>query len=227
MRYYPVFLNLAGKQCVVIGGGKVAQRKVLSLLKAGASVTVISPALTPKLVGLKSRGSIRHIDRQYEDGDLKGAFLTVSATGAVGLNDKIAGSLNDSGGSLNESGGSIIASNGSLLNAADQPDKCDYIVPSQITCGQLAIAVSTSGISPALSRTIAAELRQMFGGDFSSYLSFLKKFRHKVIASTSRTPDRAALLKMAGSSASVAAVREGRLKELKAELTKRLDELSN
>lgn len=167
---------------------------------------MISPALTPGLAGLKNRGAIRHIDRQYEDGDLRGAFLTVSATGAVGLNDKITGGL---------------------VNAADQPEKCDYIVPSQITCGQLAIAVSTSGISPALSRTIAAELRQMFGGDFSSYLSFLKKFRQKVIASnTERTADKTALLKMAGSSASVAAVREGRLKELKARLSKMLRELS-
>ncbi|MBF0488355.1 MAG: bifunctional precorrin-2 dehydrogenase/sirohydrochlorin ferrochelatase [Nitrospirae bacterium] len=206
MKYYPVFLNLTGKKCVVIGGGKVAQRKVSSLLKAGAVVTVISPTLTPGLAGLKNRGAIRHIDRQYEDGDLMGAFLTVSATGAVGLNDKITGGL---------------------VNAADQPKKCDYIVPSQITCGQLAIAVSTSGISPALSRTIAAELRQMFGGDFSSYLSFLKKFRQKVIASnTERTADKTALLKMAGSSASVAAVREGRLKELKARLSKMLRELS-
>ncbi|MBF0459221.1 MAG: bifunctional precorrin-2 dehydrogenase/sirohydrochlorin ferrochelatase [Nitrospirae bacterium] len=207
MRYYPVFLNLTGKKCVVIGGGKVAQRKVLSLLKAGAAVTVISPALTPELIELKKRGAIMHIARQYEDGDLKGAFLTVSAADAPGLSD-------------------VIALDGSLLNAADEPDKCDYIVPSTVTRGQLAIAVSTSGISPALSRTIAAQLQEDFGRDFSSYLSFLKKFRSKAIAAIKNKSDRTALLKMAGNSASVAAVREGRLKELKAELSKRLSELS-
>ncbi|MEO5360917.1 MAG: bifunctional precorrin-2 dehydrogenase/sirohydrochlorin ferrochelatase [Nitrospirota bacterium] len=182
----------------------MAQRKVLSLIEAGAAVTVISPVLTPKLAALKKRGSIEHIPRYYEDGDLKGAFLTISAAGAAGLNDRI-------------------IADGSLLNAADEPDKCDFIVPSTVTRGQLTIAVSTSGISPALSRTIAAQLRENFSRDFSSYLSFLKKFRTKAIASNK--PEKADLLKMAGDSDSIAAVKEGRLKELKAELSKRLAEL--
>lgn len=184
----------------------MAQRKVLSLLEAGAAVTVVSPTLTPVLVNLKKRGAIAHIDRDFEDGDLRGAFLTACAAGAAGLNDRI-------------------AADGCLLNAADAPDKCDYIVPSTVTRGSLAIAVSTSGVSPALAATIAAQIRGDFGRDFASYLSFLKRFRNKAIASVKNKTEKAALLKMAGDSASIAAVKEGRLKELKAELSKRLADL--
>ena len=207
MRYYPVFLNLTKKRCVVIGGGKVAERKVLSLLKAGAAVTVASPELTPKLLELKGRGKIAHIARQYEEGDLKGAFLAVSAAGAAGLNDKI-------------------VSDGCLLNAADEPDKCDFIVPSTVTRGLLTVAVSTSGVSPALARTIGIHLRRKLGKDFASYLSFLKKFRKQALAGIKDKSKKAALLKMAGSGASVTAVSEGRLQELKADLVRRLEELS-
>ncbi|MCG6551355.1 MAG: bifunctional precorrin-2 dehydrogenase/sirohydrochlorin ferrochelatase [Candidatus Magnetominusculus sp. LBB02] len=181
----------------------MAERKVRSLLKAGASVTVVSPTLTPKLLALRGSGHINHIGRHYEDGDLKGAFLTISATGASGLNDKI-------------------VADGSLVNAADAPQMCDFIVPSSVTRGQLSIAVSTAGISPALSRTIADELHGMFGREFSSYLTFLKVFRNKVIASVKDKQARAALLKMAGDGTSVTAVRDGRLDELKSELTGRL-----
>ena len=91
MNYYPVFLNLQGKRVVVVGGGKVAQRKVLTLIKAGADITVISPLLTKRLQKEKEARHMRHLPRTYRKGDLKDSFMAIAATDSPEVNSKVAG----------------------------------------------------------------------------------------------------------------------------------------
>jgi precorrin-2 dehydrogenase/sirohydrochlorin ferrochelatase len=161
--YYPAFLNLKGKTAVVIGGGKVAERKVVSLLKAGSDVKVISPKLTKRIEKEKLRGRIKHIPRQYRRGDLKNAFLVIAATDSPTINDRVSKDAP------------------SIVNVVDIPDLCNFIAPSVMNRGALNIAVSTSGISPALSRSIRKELEKLYGPEFNNYLKLLKKIRSKAL----------------------------------------------
>lgn len=169
VKYYPAFLNLSDKKVVVAGGGKIAERKVLALLHAGASVTVISPSLTRQLRKEKEMKRIAHISRRYRRGDLKGSFLVIAATDSAEVN-------------------SLVAKDApSLVNVVDVPAECNFIVPSVIKRGPLTVAVSTGGISPALSRSIRKELEEIYGRDFAAYLAALKKIRAAVLR---RIPDK-------------------------------------
>ncbi len=165
--YYPVFLNLKGKRAVVIGGGKVAERKILTLLKARADITVISPQLTKRLKKLK--GKIKHIPRQYRKGDLKGSFLVIAATDSQAINKKVSEDAP------------------CLVNVVDAPSLCNFIVPAVVRRGPLTIAISTSGVSPALSRSIRKELERLYGPELADYLRSLEKIRVQAIK---EIPDR-------------------------------------
>lgn len=167
--YYPAFLNIKEKLCVVVGGGKVAERKVLSLLRCGAKIKIISPDLTKRLQKERDKGNITHICRKYIVGDLAGAFLVVAATSNEKTNTEIASMTSG------------------LINVVDRKDMANFIVPSVIRKGLLTIAISTSGASPAMSRTIRKELEALYDKDFSKYITFLKKFRSKIIE---KIPDR-------------------------------------
>jgi len=195
MPYYPVFLDLKGKRCVVAGGGRVAERKVLSLLDAGARVAVISPALTKKLSSYKGKGLIRHIPRNYRKGDLKGAFIAISATDSEEINGKVA----------REAGELNIP-----VNVVDKPALCSFIVPSVLRRGPLLIAVSTSGVSPALSRSIRLELERLYGKEFERYLKGLSTIREKAIKELPAR-HRRNLFKRLGSGDIILAVREGKV----------------
>jgi precorrin-2 dehydrogenase/sirohydrochlorin ferrochelatase len=161
--YYPAFLNLEGKKAVVVGGGKVAERKILTLLRAGASITVISPEITKRIGREKLKGRIRHISRQYQKGDVKVAFLVIAATDSHDINKRVAKDAP------------------CLVNVVDTPSLCNFIVPSVIQQGQLNIAISTSGISPALSKSIRKELEKLYGFEFSKYLRLIEKLRKKAM----------------------------------------------
>jgi len=153
MGFYPVFLDLTGRRCVVIGGGPVAEGKVTGLLAAGADVTVISPTVTTGLAEAARTRRISHRQRVYRDGDLAGAGLAFAATGDVAVNAAIAGEG---------------ARRGVLVNAADDPAHCDFILPSVLRRGALAIAVSTGGTSPALARVVRDELERHVGEDYAT-----------------------------------------------------------
>lgn len=157
--YYPVLLNLKGKEAVVIGGGKVAERKILALLMAGANITVIGPEITKRIEKEKLKGSIKHIPRQYKKGDTKKAFLVIAATSSQDVNKKVSEEAP------------------CLVNVVDSPSLCNFIVPSVIKRGSLTIAVSTSGISPTLSKSIRRELEKLYGPEFVGYLRLLEKIR--------------------------------------------------
>jgi precorrin-2 dehydrogenase/sirohydrochlorin ferrochelatase len=160
-RYYPVFLNLKGKKAVVVGGGKVAERKILSLLKAGSDVKVISPYLTKRLEKEKLRGRIKHTPRQYRKGDLESVFLVIAATDSGVINERVSKDAPY------------------LVNVVDTPHLCNFIVPSIVNRGLLTIAVSTSGVSPGLSRSIRKELEKLYGPEFANYLKSVKVIRAK------------------------------------------------
>ncbi|GMT48169.1 MAG: precorrin-2 dehydrogenase [bacterium] len=182
MRYYPVFLNIEGKRCIVIGGGEVAERKVLALLDAGATVTVISPELTERLAGLKRAGQIEHTPREYQDGDLKGAFIVIAATSDMDVNRKVAGDA-----------GNI------PVNVVDVPELSTFIVPSVIKRGKLTIAVSTSGASPALSGSIREELEDLYMEEVGGLLQHLAEIRKTLKESDISREKRTVILKRLGS----------------------------
>jgi siroheme synthase-like protein len=152
MAYYPIFLNLTGQRCIVIGGGAVAERKVEGLLQAGAWVTVVSPTLTSKLISVVAQGAIRHIRRAYQAGDLRGYALGFVATADPGVSAEVAREGRDLG---------------VWVNAADDPSHCDFILPSLLRRGELMVAVSSGGSSPALSRAIREELESYFTEDYT------------------------------------------------------------
>ncbi|MDO8746710.1 MAG: bifunctional precorrin-2 dehydrogenase/sirohydrochlorin ferrochelatase [Thermodesulfovibrionales bacterium] len=162
--YYPILLNLKGKKCVVAGGGKVAERKALSLLRSGAKITVISPEGTERLKKENLRGHIKYIPRRYKKGDLKNAFLVIAATDSIETNRKISEDAPY------------------LVNVVDMPLLCNFIVPSVVRRGPLTIAVSTSGISPSLARAIRKELEGRYGREFEKHLNYIKKMRVKALS---------------------------------------------
>ena len=150
---YPMFLELAGRRCVVIGGGPIAEGKVSGLLAAGAEVTVVSPTVTDTLADLARSGRIGVRRRAYRDGDLIGAALAFAATGDSAVNAAVAA----------EGRRHAI-----WVNAADDPAHCDFILPAVVRRGALAIAVSTGGASPALARAIREELEHTIGADYAA-----------------------------------------------------------
>lgn len=168
MKYYPVFLNLKNKNAVIIGGGEVAERKARTLLKAGASLKIISPALTRGLRKFSEKGNLKHIKRSYQKGDVKRAFLVIAATSSPQINAKIAEDA------------------GFLINVVDKPLEGNFIAPSIVKRGPLTLAVSTEGASPAISKAIRKELEKLYGKDFGLYLKFVESVRRKAMQ---RIPD--------------------------------------
>ncbi len=177
MNYYPAFLNLHGKRTVVVGGGTIAERKILSLLKAGASVTVVSPLLTARLKKEEEKKNLTHTPRSYRKGDLKGAVLVIAATDDPSVNTQVA------------------KDSPSLVNVVDVPKECSFIAPSVIKRGPLTIAISTGGVSPAFSKTLRQELEKIYGPEIGRYLIFVKGMRKKAFAHISDPKKRAHFLK--------------------------------
>ncbi len=151
MGYYPIFLELNGRRCGVIGGGAVAERKAAALIDAGAKITVIAPQLTRKLAAWSKQGIIRAIGRRYRPGDLTDCELAFVATGDPQVNAAVHEEAK---------------SRGIWINAADDPAHCDFILPSVLRRGALAVAVSTGGESPALARAVREELENYFDPNY-------------------------------------------------------------
>ncbi len=165
MRYYPVFLDIAGKPAVVIGGGQVALRKVEGLLDAGAHVTVVSPALHPDLEALVAAARVRHIAREYSPGDLEGCLLAF-----VGTDDR----------SVNADVAREGKQRGAWVNAVDDPANCDFIMPSIVRRGDIILAVSTSGGSPAMARKLREDLEQFLTEEYALMLDLVAQVRREL-----------------------------------------------
>ncbi len=163
--YYPVFLNVDGKKCVVVGGGQVALRKVRVLLEHGADVEVISPDLCPELAKLAGSGEIRALTRKYRAGDLKNAFVAIAATDNGDINQRV----------VVEARRRAI-----LVNVVDDAENSDFIVPSYLRRGELTIAVSTGGKSPALARKIRSRLEKELGDEYALVARLIGEVRAEI-----------------------------------------------
>ena len=163
--YYPVFLDLNGRRCVVIGGGNVALRKVKPLLDSGALVEVISPRLCSGLKQLENDKKINVIGRKFQPGDLTGAFIAIAATANLQTNAAVAAE------GLEKS---------VMVNVVDDPARCDFILPSYCRRGGIILAVSTSGMSPALARKIMSRLEKEFGPEYGTLATITQKVRARL-----------------------------------------------
>jgi precorrin-2 dehydrogenase/sirohydrochlorin ferrochelatase len=162
---YPVFLNLTGKQVLVVGGGEVAQRKVGTLLETGALTKVISPDLTAALRSLAGSGQITIAERRYQHGDVKGACLVISASNDPQVQKAVWKEAQE----LNVP-----------VNTVDEPDLCTVIMPAVMRQGDLTLAISTSGKSPALARRLREQLAEIFGPEYGRLLSLLARIRPEI-----------------------------------------------
>jgi precorrin-2 dehydrogenase/sirohydrochlorin ferrochelatase len=163
--YYPIFLNLRGKRCVVIGGGNVALRKVKVLLDCGANVTMICPKPHPEIVKLSKKRAIHFIQRDYEKGDLRDAAIAFACTDVKKVNRKVAVDAKEVG---------------VLVNVADDPRPSDFIIPSFFRKGNLTVAISTAGVSPALAKKIRMKLEKSFGKEYGPLLSIIGEIRSAI-----------------------------------------------
>ncbi|MEA1958403.1 MAG: NAD(P)-dependent oxidoreductase [Chloroflexota bacterium] len=161
-RYYPISVDIGGKRCVVIGGGDVALRKVRTLLEHSALVQVIGPELCPGIEALIVDGKITATRRSYRRDDLRGAFVVIAATDDAVTNERVARDAHRLG---------------KLVNVVDVPDRSNFIVPSCLRRGDLSIAVSTGGASPALARRIRERLEGDFGEEYETLLSLVGRVR--------------------------------------------------
>ncbi|MBU0735427.1 MAG: bifunctional precorrin-2 dehydrogenase/sirohydrochlorin ferrochelatase [Proteobacteria bacterium] len=167
MSYYPIFLQIEGMRVLVVGGGNVAQRKVETLLESGASIFIVSKELTPKLKRLVDNGDVRFLGEEMKDEFFDDAFIVIAATDDKDLNHKV----------------SMSARRRDLLvNAVDQPEDCNFIVPSVVRRGDLLISISTSGKSPALAKKIRELLEAQFGDEYGAFLNLMGGLRKEVLA---------------------------------------------
>lgn len=167
MKYFPLFFDLRDRNCLVVGGGRVAERKVRSLRRAGAAVTVVSPRLTAGLERLSREKRIDHRPRPYRRGDLKKACLAVAATDDPAANEKV----------FREASALRIP-----VNTVDDPARCTFIVPSVVCRGDLLIAISTGGRSPALAKALRRRLEEEIGPEYPELLRLIGTVRRKMIA---------------------------------------------
>jgi precorrin-2 dehydrogenase/sirohydrochlorin ferrochelatase len=163
--YYPVFLNLQGKRCLVVGGGEIAGRKVQGLLEAGAVVVVVSPTLTPSLRTLAEQGVIQYAARPFKDDDVVGCALVIGATNQAAVNDAVC---------------EAARRRDIWVNIVDVPDACDFIAPAIVRRGALQIAISTGGNSPTLAKRIRAQLEQTYGPEYAELLVWLGQERERI-----------------------------------------------
>lgn len=166
---YPLFLDLTGRLAVVVGGGRVAERKVRGLLPCGVAIRVVSPRLTPGLTRLARAGTIHHRGRAWRSGDLWGAWLVYAATDDRAVNRAVARWAR-----------AAARTSGCLVNVVDQPEAGNVIIPSVVRSGDLVIAISTGGTSPALARQIRRELAREFGPAYRTYLRLLARLRDRL-----------------------------------------------
>jgi precorrin-2 dehydrogenase/sirohydrochlorin ferrochelatase len=164
---FPMFLKLAGRQCVVIGAGLLAESKIASLLDSGAKVVVIAPEATPWVQDLAATGKLQWRNRPFAGGDLGHAFLAVAATGSPETDETVFQECRRLG---------------VLCNAVDDPPYCDFFYGAVVRRGPLQIAISTGGASPALAARLRRELEEQFAPEYQGWLAYVAEQRQKILA---------------------------------------------
>jgi len=201
--FYPVNLQIHNRLCIVVGGGSVAERKVLGLLDAGACVTVLSPEVTPHLAELITKKKLSHIERIYGEGDLAGFFIAICATNNEIINKLVA-----------EEASKL----GILVNVVDDPERGNFTVPSKITHGDLLMTISTGGKSPALAKMLARELAQQYGPEYGIYLDLVAVARAKMKQQMSLSTERESFWRQTIDQESINLLKEGKLQEAEAKI---------
>jgi precorrin-2 dehydrogenase/sirohydrochlorin ferrochelatase len=201
VKYYPAFIDLRNKPAVVIGGGSVAERKVRSLVEAGADVRVISPEITKGLTKLREKGALKHTKRRYRKGDLKKAFIVIAGTSSPRVNKKIADEAE------------------CLINVIDLPSEGNFIVPSLVRHGALSIAISTKGASPAISKAIRKDIQVLYGKEYDRYLKFVETVRQKALTDIKDTEKRKRFLNFLASERILSGLRARGFEKIAAEIS--------
>jgi precorrin-2 dehydrogenase / sirohydrochlorin ferrochelatase len=194
MGYIPIFLDVTGRECVVVGGGEVAARKVEALLEAGAHVTVVSPRLSPQLESMAARGLVTHIARDYEGGDIRGCVLAYAATDDPKLHRELVAEAR---------------ALGIPVNVVDVPELCTFISPAVVNRGELQIAISTGGASPAFAARLRRAFEDQFGTEYALTLEVLRAARRRLHAEEIDPADRMRRLKELADSALPGAIAVG------------------
>lgn len=179
MSLFPIFLKLAARPCVVVGAGNIAESKIESLLQAEASVRVIAPEALPRVKAWAEAGEILWEQREFRAGDTAGAFLVVAGTATAEVNRAVYGEASAAG---------------ILCNAVDDPPFCDYYFPSVVRRGELQIAISTAGESPALAQRLRREINAALPLDTGDWLTELGRLRREVTAAEPTGEERKLLL---------------------------------
>ena len=174
MKTYPIFAIIEDKPCLVVGGGAVGERKVLDLMAAGARVTVVSRTLTPELAALADKGKITYLTADFREAQVEGMALVMAATDDPKVNAAVSAAAQ---------------ARAIWVNVADEPAYCTFIVPAQVRRGDLTLAISTGGASPALARQLREELQQHFGPEYGPYLDLLQQVRTRLLAEQRSHPD--------------------------------------
>lgn len=163
-----MFISLAGRRCVVVGGGAIAEPKIAALLDSGAQVIVITPRASQQIQSWAAQGAIEWRQRDFQASDLGGTFLVVAATDSPSVNA-----------SVFQAGRAL----GVLCNVVDDPKHCDFYYPAVVRRGPLQIAISTGGLSPAVARNLRQQLEQQFGPEYEAWLRHVGEQRRRILAS--------------------------------------------
>ena len=164
---FPMFVKLAGRRCVVVGGGPVAESKIESLLRTGAQVTVVSPALTDRLERMERQDLFGWARGRFEPSHLDGAYLVIAATSHDATNEAVYREADR---------------RGILCNAVDEPRRCHFYFPAVVQRGALQVAISTAGLSPSLAQRLRKDLEAQFGPVYGEWLVWLGKVREALMA---------------------------------------------
>jgi precorrin-2 dehydrogenase/sirohydrochlorin ferrochelatase len=184
---FPMFVKLAGRRCVVVGGGPVAEAKVESLLGARAGILVVAPEATQKLQELARQGTIQWFNRPFMDHDLANAFLAIAATDSSETNAMVFRECHRQG---------------VLCNAVDDPEHCDFYYGAVVRRGPLQIAISTGGKSPGVASRLRGELEQQFGPEYDAWLAYVAEARAQILADNLPAKEKKAQLERLASRAS-------------------------
>ncbi len=172
---FPMFVKLAGRRCVVVGAGAVAENKIAALQASGAKVAVIAPHASHRVRAWQVEKRITWQEREYAGGDLEGAFVVIAATSRPDLNRAV---YRDA------------RARGVLCNAVDDPEYCDFYFPALLRRGDLQIAISTNGRSPALAQRLRRELERWFGPGYEAWVAHLGRHRQHLFDNATIDPQR-------------------------------------
>ena len=191
---FPLFLKLAGRQCLVVGGGTVAEGKIQSLVRCGASVHVIAPEATLGIRRAADSGEIVWDARPFLPSDLDGVFLVVGATNSTELHEQIFRLCQEAG---------------ILCNMVDEPDRCDFYYPAVVRRGPLQVAISTGGRSPLLAQRLRHELEEQIEPEYGPWVEAIGRQRRELFEANISAENRRSILKHLSSKRSFAQFKAG------------------